>query len=101
MRARHSYAHSFFAIDRPDEVLVHTIFTGEGEREPELGQSVRSPRRGAVEPAVGSTDPVIHNAICNLCDSRIRGDRYVSVIQPAWSNSLAHFVLEMRELSRF
>ena len=77
-RSRHPLSHAFFAIERPGEVLVHTIFTGDGERSPEARACLPSPRRGAVENIARTASPVTHNAICNLCDSRIRGDRFVS-----------------------
>ena len=51
---------------------MHTVFSGNGERENQGTPLARAPVSGATE------DSVIHFANCNLCDSRIRGDRYVS-----------------------
>ncbi|KAI9056980.1 hypothetical protein FKP32DRAFT_1661460 [Trametes sanguinea] len=74
LRSQHHPAHEFFAIDKPGEVIVHTVFSGDGEREPER---FNQQHRESV-PRVRSRDvePVVHNALCNLCDSRIRGDRF-------------------------
>ncbi|GBE77445.1 hypothetical protein SCP_0103200 [Sparassis crispa] len=81
-RAQHSLQHEFFAIDRPGEVIVHTVFSGHGERTPSSWtppRPQRSPsRRGSTTPV----EPVVHNAVCNLCDSRIRGDRYKCLTCP-------------------
>ncbi|KAL7285558.1 hypothetical protein ACG7TL_000662 [Trametes sanguinea] len=74
LRSQHHPAHEFFAIDKPGEIIVHTVFSGDGEREPDrFNQQARES-----VPRVRSRDvePVVHNALCNLCDSRIRGDRF-------------------------
>ena len=56
---------------------MHTVFSGDGERE---SQGTPTARASASEGTVPSAaeESVIHFANCNLCDSRIRGDRYVS-----------------------
>ena len=62
--------HEFFEIEEPGRVIVHTVFSGEGERETNQSSHrppVREPER----------QPVSHNAVCDMCDSQIYGDRYV------------------------
>lgn len=64
-------SHEFFDIEEPGRVIVHTVFSGEGERE----ASQPSPPRSLVpEP---EPQPVLHNAVCDMCDSKVYGDRYV------------------------
>lgn len=63
--------HEFFQIEEPGRVIVHTVFSGEGERET---PSVLSTRPPVAEP---ESQPVLHNAVCDMCDSQIYGDRYV------------------------
>ena len=61
--------HEFFEIEEPGRVIVHTVFSGEGERE------TNQPSRSSIpEP---ERQPVLHNAVCDMCDSQIYGDRYV------------------------
>lgn len=95
-RSQHHAQHQFFAIEKPGEVIVHTVFSGDGECEP-----VRptQPRFNPLAPAPRPRDaePVVHNAMCNLCDSRIRGDRFVSTCPPSAWESLT-CVPEMSEL---
>lgn len=63
--AAHGPRHQFFEIDRPGEVFVHTVFSGDEET-------------ATMAQAAGDTsEPIAHRAKCNLCDSRILGDRYV------------------------
>ncbi|KAJ8488127.1 hypothetical protein ONZ51_g3759 [Trametes cubensis] len=76
LRNQHYTSHQFFAIEKPGEVIVHTVFSGEGEREP-----LQPPRHSAsgentARVHTRDVEPVVHNAKCNLCDSRIRGDRF-------------------------
>lgn len=59
--------HEFFEIEEPGRVIVHTVFSGEGERET---------NQPSLRPAPGP-QPVLHNAVCDMCDSHIYGDRYV------------------------
>jgi next-to-BRCA1 protein 1 len=56
---------------------VHTVYSGNGERENQGTPTAREPAPGATVP-FATEEFVIHFATCNLCDSRIRGDRYVS-----------------------
>lgn len=71
--ATHGPRHQFFEIDRPGEVIVHTVFSDNDE----VG-APRSPSPvESMEPVViRAPSPIIHQAKCNLCDSRIQGDRY-------------------------
>lgn len=79
---RHNPFHEFFEISEPGRVIVHTVFSGEGERE--STPSTRAPPAAAaptvVSPPVVEAVP-IHAANCDMCDSRIRGDRYVRFVQ--------------------
>lgn len=65
-------AHQFFEIDEPYRVILHTVFSGEGERETSQPSVISRPP--VVEP---ESQPVMHNAVCDMCDSQIYGDRYV------------------------
>lgn len=56
---------------------MHTVFTGDGERENHSSPTARASTSGPS----ATEESVIHFANCNLCDSRIRGDRYVSFSQ--------------------
>ena len=64
--------HEFFEIEEPGRVIVHTVFSGEGKRE----MSQPSPPSRPPVP-VPESQPVLHNAVCDMCDSQIYGDRYV------------------------
>ncbi|OSD06218.1 hypothetical protein PYCCODRAFT_1475052 [Trametes coccinea BRFM310] len=74
LRSQHHPAHEFFGIDEPGEVIVHTVFSGDGEREP--ARFNQQPRESVPRVRSRDVEPVVHNALCNLCDSRIRGDRF-------------------------
>ncbi|KAJ7492359.1 hypothetical protein FB451DRAFT_1022268 [Mycena latifolia] len=67
---RHNPFHEFLEIKEPGRVIVHTVYSGDGERDAPSNTSRAAPTPQAEE------QPVIHFATCNLCDSRIRGDRY-------------------------
>jgi next-to-BRCA1 protein 1 len=86
----HSKSHSLFAIEEPGGLWVHTIFSGEGTPEvPEPPAQKEEPTEFRNINSSGSDDrverappPVVklaaHNATCDLCDSTIKGDRFVS-----------------------
>ena len=79
LRSQHHAQHQFFAIEKPGEVIVHTVFSGDADAAPEPALPVLpspSSQPTVIHPV--DVEPVIHNAMCNLCDSRIRGDRFVS-----------------------
>ncbi|KAI0673673.1 hypothetical protein C8Q78DRAFT_967789 [Trametes maxima] len=76
LRSQHHSEHQFFAIDKPGEVIVHTVFSGDGEREPERPLQHAPLRENPSRVRSRDVEPVVHNAMCNLCDSRIRGDRF-------------------------
>ena len=78
LRETHHAQHQFFAIEKPGEVIVHTVFSSDGEREPHPPAPAVSPRVNRSRIRSRDVEPVVHNAICNMCDSRIRGDRFVS-----------------------
>lgn len=64
--------HEFFEIEEPGRVIVHTVFSGDGERE--ISQPSTSPQPSVTEP---ESQPILHNAVCDMCDSQIYGDRHV------------------------
>ena len=68
-KRNHNSAHQFFEITKPGEVIVHHVRMPE----PDVPAPVAAERTRNVE-------PIVHNAVCNLCDSTIRGDRYVSYL---------------------
>ncbi|KAG1749735.1 uncharacterized protein EDB91DRAFT_1109400 [Suillus paluster] len=80
---RHNASHEFFDIETPGRVFVHTVFSGDGERD--ASAASRSPTvptspRSSVTTSV--IDPVHHCAACNMCDSPIVGDRFKCVNCP-------------------
>lgn len=93
-RDQHSDAHQFFRIEEPGHVIVHTVFDGAGDNaasrfpcaSPPQPAPTPAPTRRPAPPA-----PVAHNATCDLCDSRIYGDRFVSpfIMSPAAINSFS------------
>ncbi|KAJ7786588.1 hypothetical protein B0H16DRAFT_1490973 [Mycena metata] len=70
---RHNPFHEFLEIKEPGRVIVHTVYSGDGERDAQFDSSTRAP---GPAPAPHADSPAVHYATCNLCDSRIRGDRY-------------------------
>lgn len=53
---------------------MHTVFSGDGEMDVSPAAAAPAPTPAPVVPQ----EVALHNATCDLCDSRIRGDRYVS-----------------------
>lgn len=65
----HNPFHEFFDIEVPGRVIVHQVFSGPD-----------APSRSATgaQSVVSGSPPVhTHNAFCDICSSRIHGDRYV------------------------
>lgn len=97
-RHQHDVSHEFFAINEPGHVYVHTIFSGTGEKggrntgETHGARCTRVRRReptvttpaASTSPSASSTrvpalaEEVAHHASCDMCDSRIKGIRWVS-----------------------
>jgi next-to-BRCA1 protein 1 len=73
--------HEFFEIKDPHRVIVHTVFSGEGERETNQPPAAFVSRPSTAE---SESQPVLHNAVCDMCDSQIYGDRYVREIPKAY-----------------
>lgn len=98
---RHNPFHEFFEISEPGRVIIHTVFSGDGERE--SAPSARAPPAAPLEvpPPVVEEVPV-HAANCDLCDSRIHGDRYVRFVQSSvFVQHLTFPSSEMSCLSRY
>lgn len=90
----HNPFHEFLEIHEPGKVIVHTVYSANGEREdrgPERSPSgdaqqdttrvaaEASPTRATPANVVSSpSSPAVHAATCDLCDSRIIGARHVS-----------------------
>ena len=64
--------HEFFEIEEPSRVILHTVFDGQGQRETSQPSVVSRP--SVAEP---ESQPALHNAVCDMCDSHIYGGRYV------------------------
>ncbi|KJA28423.1 hypothetical protein HYPSUDRAFT_1087110 [Hypholoma sublateritium FD-334 SS-4] len=72
----HNPFHEFLDITEPGRVIVHTVLSGDGEALRRTGRLAPS-----VAPATQeSPERIIHNATCDLCDSGIIGDRYISTL---------------------
>ncbi|KAJ7070776.1 hypothetical protein C8F01DRAFT_1107742 [Mycena amicta] len=80
---RHNPFHEFLEIKEPGRVIVHNVYSGAGERDAPASGNTRAPPPPA--PPV-EAQPVVHYATCNLCDSRIRGDRYKCQDCPDWDS---------------
>lgn len=66
----HDPSHEFFQIHEPGRVIVHTVVS-ENAAFNRPGHAPESQLRP-------NPSPTVHTASCDLCDSRIIGDRYVS-----------------------
>ncbi|KAK7007044.1 hypothetical protein R3P38DRAFT_3034986 [Favolaschia claudopus] len=69
---RHNPFHEFLELKEPGRVIVHTVYTGDGQRDAQANSS----RTPVPAPEPQAEELAVHYATCNLCDSRIRGDRY-------------------------
>lgn len=69
-KRNHHAAHQFFEIAKPGEVVVHRVYDDQF-----TPPGVPTPPQPSV-----IMQPVLHSAVCNLCDSTIRGDRFVSIM---------------------
>jgi next to BRCA1 gene 1 protein len=104
---RHNPFHEFFDIELPGRVIVHTVLSGNGERDAVTSARGNNPRSNEPAPisqtsaSVPAPAPVTHNAFCDLCDSRITGDRYVGSYS-CYSSQCSDFaVTEMSQLSGY
>ncbi|KIK70603.1 hypothetical protein GYMLUDRAFT_253953 [Collybiopsis luxurians FD-317 M1] len=85
---RHNPFHEFFDISEPGRVVVHNVFSGSGERE-----ATTTSRRYDEAAIPRASQPVVHHASCNLCESRIRGERYKCMDCPDYDTCSQCFVI--------
>jgi next-to-BRCA1 protein 1 len=77
---QHNPFHEFFDIETPGRVYVHTVLGGDRDSGRQQSSSSDHAPVTRHEPAATAADlPVRHSATCNLCDSAIVGERYVSL----------------------
>jgi next-to-BRCA1 protein 1 len=79
-RMDHNPFHQFYEINTPGRVVVHNVYSGVGEN---TASAPRAAHHAAPVPppapvAPAPPPPATHAALCDLCDSNIVGDRYVS-----------------------
>ncbi|KAF9055837.1 hypothetical protein BJ165DRAFT_1521806 [Panaeolus papilionaceus] len=88
----HNAFHQFYEIREPGRVIVHTVYSGSGERV--TGSRSNSIRRAEPESAA-TPQPraarVTHLARCDLCDSTIIGDRYKCLVCPDYDTCTTCF----------
>lgn len=63
--------HEFMSFKTPRRIVVHRVY--DGDETPRLNNA----------PVPSSN--AVHGANCDLCDSRIRGVRYVSILFPGFA----------------
>ncbi|KAH8120072.1 hypothetical protein DFH11DRAFT_1685474 [Phellopilus nigrolimitatus] len=75
----HNPFHEFLTIKEPGRVLVHTVFNGD-----EYRRGTRPDERAQPTSRSHTTErsPVVHQATCDLCESRIHGARYKCLACP-------------------
>ncbi|PCH34161.1 hypothetical protein WOLCODRAFT_160653 [Wolfiporia cocos MD-104 SS10] len=97
-REAHGVSHQFFEILRNDEVIVHTVLTGNDERTP----AETAPASRSTAPPSNSREVVSasHCARCNLCDSLIYGDRYKCLNCPDFDTCSACFQITTEQHPR-
>ncbi|KAF4573271.1 hypothetical protein EYR36_007782 [Pleurotus pulmonarius] len=90
---RHNPFHEFFEISEPGRVIVHTVFSGQGERE--STPSARAPPAAppTVAPPPVAEEAFVHAANCDMCDSRIHGDRYKCLVCPDFDTCSSCFTI--------
>lgn len=77
---QHNPFHEFFDIETPGRVYVHTVLSSDRDSGRQQSSSSAHAPVTQHEPAPTTADlPVRHSATCNLCDSAIVGERYVSL----------------------
>lgn len=80
---QHNPFHEFFDIETPGRVYVHTVLGDDRDRSLGNRQQLPSSNHASItrqEPVATPADLLVrHSATCNLCDSAIVGERYVSL----------------------
>ncbi|KAL0068585.1 hypothetical protein AAF712_004300 [Marasmius tenuissimus] len=79
---QHNPFHEFFEVREPGRVVVHTVYSGRGERDANTRATPAPEPQIVPEAPEAPSEPTVHSATCNLCDSRIRGSRYKCVDCP-------------------
>ncbi|KAH6917019.1 hypothetical protein BKA70DRAFT_1251147 [Coprinopsis sp. MPI-PUGE-AT-0042] len=82
---RHDPFHEFFEIHEPGRVIVHTV----GQRDGAAPQA-RAARAANQPPA---PVPATHNAVCDLCESHVIGDRFKCLDCPDYDTCQACFAI--------
>ncbi|KAF8336445.1 uncharacterized protein EI90DRAFT_3152608 [Cantharellus anzutake] len=92
-REAHDMSHTFVKFNTPGEVVVY--------RRPEPAATTVPPLSAPPVPPAPSDQPqdptVVHNAMCDLCDSRVVGDRYKCTRCPDFDVCRACFPLSPEE----
>ncbi|KAG2160021.1 uncharacterized protein EDB93DRAFT_1324500 [Suillus bovinus] len=80
----HNPFHEFFDIETPGRVLVHTVFSGSGERDtsPNSRSATADGPLTSAATSASTSETIRHCAACNMCDSPIVGDRFKCVNCP-------------------
>ncbi|EIM92871.1 uncharacterized protein STEHIDRAFT_136582 [Stereum hirsutum FP-91666 SS1] len=113
-RHQHDGSHEFFAIEEPGHVYVHTVFSGLGEKRgagadhthstrcthateaPVATPAVNTASLTPTVPEAASTSTkaeVLHNATCDMCDSRIKGIRWKCLNCPDFDTCKSCFAI--------
>lgn len=75
---QHNPFHEFFDIETPGRVYVHTVYSEDRDRSFGNRHQLSSSDHAPVTQQGNTPADLRHSATCNLCDSAIIGERYVS-----------------------
>lgn len=95
----HNPFHEFYELKEPGRVVVHNVLGSERERPPTPERRSRSPRERAETvtpipaPEAAPVTMATHSATCDLCDSRIIGDRYKCLACPDFDSCQSCFTI--------
>ncbi|KAF7798519.1 hypothetical protein EIP86_009740 [Pleurotus ostreatoroseus] len=80
----HNAAHQFVELATPGKIIVHRVYEERAE----------TPRVPEPEP---EPEPFVHSALCNLCESRIRGTRFKCLTCPDFDTCSSCFAIVAEE----